>query len=127
MNLSIFAAQAIALLYLSVGVGMIFNPTYYKKFLTHLYEDMTALYVGACVAMLVGFALVSHHNIWVKDWRVLVTIVGWLAFIKGISLLAFPKTFQSLIQFLTKRTPKIMGIFVAILGLIFAYFGFFAT
>lgn len=126
MDLSHFVAQVVAIIYLSIGIGMLFNVDYYKKMFTKMYEEMTAMYVGGFAAIVTGFALVTHHNIWAKNWTILVTIIGWLALIKGISLIAFPKQFQSLSLPMIQRGTGILGIIVLALGLIFGYFGFFA-
>ena len=34
------------------------------------------------------------HNVWVPDWRVIVTVLGWLLVLRGIMLLVFPLTVQ---------------------------------
>lgn len=126
MNLSHFVAQVVAIIYLSIGVGMLFNMDYYKKMFSKMYEEVTAMYVGGFAAVVTGFTLVTYHNVWTKDWTVLVTIIGWLALIKGILLLAFPKQFQSLSAPMIQKGTGTISIIILALGLIFGYFGFFA-
>ena len=126
MNLSHFVAQVVAIIYLSIGIGMLFNMDYYKKMFTKMYDEMTAMYVGGFSAIVAGFALVTYHNIWAKNWTVLVTIIGWLALIKGISLIAFPRQFQKLSGPMIEGGMNVLSIIILTLGLIFGYFGFFA-
>jgi len=66
--------------------------------------------------------LVGHHNIWVKDWRVLITLIGWIAVIKGVLLIAFPQLI-SLFKGWYKNT-RAWGILIIVLGLLFGYLGF---
>ena len=90
-------------------------------------DDNTYLFLGGWVAASVGVAMVQYHNIWVNDWRLLVTIVGWIALAKGILLLAFPQIIKMFEPWFTIKGLKnyIMPM-VFILGFIFGWYGFFA-
>lgn len=124
MELSIFVARVIAILYLCVGVGMLVNKNYYKKFYHDFFNEMAAVYIGGFMAVLAGFALVSYHNLWMANWTILVTLIGWLALIKGIFILLLPESFKTLGKSVTHF--DIFAPIVIILGLVFGYFGFLA-
>lgn len=125
MDLSIFVARVVAVIYLAVGLGMLFDKVYYKKFFDNFMKDVTAMYVAGLVALVAGFSLVTFHNDWVKSWEVLVTILGWTALVKGILILAVPSTFFSLTKsmVMSKKLSNYSYI-VIVLGLVFGYFGF---
>lgn len=125
MEPSIFIARTLGVIFLTVGIGLfLFRKTYilaYRKIM----ENPGYALLGGFMAILCGMAMVSYHNLWVNDWRVLVTIVGWIALIKGILLLLIPpytNLFKGLLQM-----QKGKGITIAILlmGVIFTYLGFF--
>ena len=127
MDLSTFVAQVLAVAYLSIGVGILLDKAYYKHLFDEVFKDHLGMYIGGFIALVTGFSLVSFHNIWVKDWTVLITIVGWLALIKGVGLLAFPAKYLSHVRDFVR--PKNMGTYTAVLlvlGLVFGYFGFVA-
>ena len=125
MNLSIFVAQLAAIVYLSVGVGMLVDKKYYGKFLDSFTKDTTAMYLGGFMALIAGFSLVTYHNEWVKSWEVLVTILGWLALVKGVMLLAFPSTLFGMTKsWVNSKNVGIYAVVVIALGLVFGYFGF---
>lgn len=127
MDLSIFVAQVAAVTYLSVGVGMLLDKGYYKKLLDDFYKDTTGIYLGGFMALIIGFTLVTYHNEWVKSWEVLVTILGWLALVKGVGLLAFPTAFLNWSKsFAGSKDLGTLGFVVIVLGLVFGYFGFVA-
>jgi hypothetical protein len=48
------------------------------------------------LALLAGVAVVNAHNTWVPDWRVIVTVLGWLLVVRGVMNLVFPETVQTL-------------------------------
>jgi hypothetical protein len=42
------------------------------------------------VLVVLGSGMVGTHNLWVADWRVLVTATGWAMLVKGALLLLAP-------------------------------------
>lgn len=127
MDLSIFVAQVAAIVYLAVGVGMLLDKKYYAKVLDGFMKDTTGMYLGGFMALIAGFALVTYHNEWVKSWEVLVTILGWIALIKGVMLLAFPTTFVGMTKsWVSGKNLNAFAFVVVALGLVFGYFGFVA-
>ena len=40
--------------------------------------------------VVLGLLLVLSHNVWTTDWRVIITLVGWLTLLKGIALMLWP-------------------------------------
>jgi len=42
------------------------------------------------ITFLLGLVTVVLHNVWVMDWRVVITILGWSTLIKGILKIGFP-------------------------------------
>jgi len=126
MEISIFIAKLLALMYLSLGVGMLVNRDHYDRLFKAVSEHTPALYFGGILALLFGYFIVSFHNLWVNDWRVVVTIFGWIGLVKGVSLLAIPNTMKRMTESLMgmKHFMKIETVFVLIFGVFFVYFGF---
>lgn len=125
MDLSIFVAQVAAVVYLSVGVGILVDKKHYSKVFDSVMKDTAAMYIGGFMALLVGFSLVTFHNDWMKSWEVLVTIIGWLALVKGVMLLAFPSTFLGVVKpWMKSKNLSAFAMVAVVLGLVFGYFGF---
>lgn len=127
MFTSIFIAKIIAVLYLSLGFGMLFNTSYYEKAFQNMFKDSLHLFFGGIFSLICGLFLIEYHNIWVKDWMVVITIFGWIAVVKGVMLFIFPKSFEALKGMFNQSMMKTFLIpGVLLLGSFFAYFGFFA-
>ena len=47
-------------------------------------------YVTGLLTFVAGLAIELSHNIWVPDWRLFITLFGWLALIKDAWLVIFP-------------------------------------
>jgi len=125
METSILIAQIAAVVYLSVAVGAFISRDYFRKIIQDFYGNAGLTYIGGFMALVLGALIVHFHNYWVSDWRVLVTIIGWSALIKGIVIIIFPKHIQRMSEaFLTNKWLKVTPYITLLLGLLFAWFGF---
>lgn len=43
------------------------------------------------ITLIMGLVTVILHNVWVADWRIAITILGWSTLIKGILKIGFPE------------------------------------
>ncbi len=120
--------QIVGIMYLTVGLGILINPDFYKKMITSFMQSPPVIYLGGLTALLIGYLLVTFHNVWVKDWAVIITIVGWLAIIKGLMLIVLPKVMVRISNAFVNVTNimKIWPIIIIILGALCCWLGFFA-
>ena len=127
MDLSIFIAKIYGIVFIAVGLGMLINPKYYLKAIDSMLKNYGVTYLGGTMALIVGYLIVTYHNIWVKDWTVIITIIGWIALIKGLSLLIFPKkSLEFSSSMVKKKNFTVWSVIALILGIVLAYFGFIA-
>lgn len=126
METSVFIAKILAAIFLSFGFGLLFNRKYYKKEIAKLLDNSAYLVLGGFMNIILGFFVVRYHNNWTNDWTVIITVIGWISIIKGIHLLAFPRSFNIYRPLLeSDKLISFLAPFVILLGLVFAYFGFF--
>ncbi len=123
METSILVAKILGIAYISIGLGVLFSPGHYKKLFSDFDKNPTFVYLGGIMALLAGFLIVNFHNIWIKDWVVVITVVGWLALVKGVLLLIAPKVILGMSKPLLKNL-KLIGLFALVLGLLVSYLGF---
>ena len=118
--------QIFSLVYLAVGIGILINPDFYKKLFEDFVEDTTALYFGGIAALVIGYLILAFHNTWTKDFSVIITIVGWIALLKGILILVRPKIMIALTKAMVSKGNflKIEAIVIIIIGLALSYLGF---
>lgn len=91
MDTSILIGKILAVIYLTVGVGMAINKEFYQEMIIDFCENKALLYLGGVMALAVGFIIVTFHNNWTISWTILITIIGYMGLIKGIWILLFPK------------------------------------
>jgi uncharacterized protein YjeT (DUF2065 family) len=118
--------QIFSLLYITVGIGILINPGFYKKLFEDFIENAAVMYLGGVMALAVGYLILAFHNTWTGGFSVIITIFGWLAMIKGLVILIRPKMMIALSRAIIQKEKilKIEAIAVIILGLAFSFLGF---
>ncbi|MHC4196875.1 MAG: hypothetical protein ACYSRP_03050 [Planctomycetota bacterium] len=122
MELSILVAKIAAVFYISVGIGALSGTLKLTKIIEDFETSAGLTYMTGTMVLILGMLLVAYHNIWVKDWTVLITVIGWAMLLKGVLLITYPQ-YLSFFKSWYKHSWA-LGIFVIVLGLIFGYFGF---
>ena len=74
METSILVARMFAVVYIVVGIGMVLNAAYFKKVFDGMWKESGMIVLGGMMSLLAGFLLVTYHNLWVKDWTVVITV-----------------------------------------------------
>jgi hypothetical protein len=125
---SIFLARLLGPLLLLPGIGMLLTPRLFRTMGAELVGSLTLIYLFGLIDFAAGLAIVLTHNVWVANWRVLITLIGWLMLIRGAArILAADKLQPRAAKLLgSKRLIPISGTVVVILGLILCYFGYLA-
>ena len=59
----------------------------------HIWASNTAagVYFNGAVLFVVGLAIIRAHNIWKRDWTVMVTLVGWSLLLLGLFRMIAPE------------------------------------
>ncbi len=118
--------QIFSIAYLAIGIGIFVNPDFYKKMFSGFMENSATLYLGGITALVVGFLIVTFHNTWAMDLSVIITIIGWMALVKGVFILILPKAMIALSKGIISSAVfmKVEAIIAVIAGLAFSYLGF---
>ncbi len=113
------------LVYVAVGVGVFNNASMVKKLVDDLSSNRAVSYLSGFFAAVIGFAIVATHNVWTKDVTVIVTLLGWIALVKGLLLIAVPEWSVAISKAFVKKGwfPNAFGVFVTVLGAAFLWLG----
>ena len=90
-------------------------------------ESRPLVYLAGVVALAIGLALVLTHNVWVADWRVIITLFGWMAMLAGVVRLMFPMGVERAGRTMLKTETPILitGIVSMALGAVLCIVGYF--
>jgi hypothetical protein len=120
MSLSIFLAQVIGLYLFLVSLAMLVHHQRFKK----TAMDLTGIplmitLTGICMLLLVD------HNIWVPDWPVVVTIIGWILLLQGLMRLFVPDAFIRMSKDMQGKMVYTLGCWVRLfVGIYLIWAGF---
>lgn len=111
-----------------IGLGLLINREGYRTMATEFLGSRALIYIAGLLALIPGLALVLTHNVWTADWRIIITLFGWLAVIGGVFRLLLPQQVTEIGQLMlaSRHYMLIGGIVTLMLGAILSYFGYFA-
>jgi len=128
MENSIFIARIFGLFYLVMGIGFLYNRKAFQLIMEDFSRNTALLFFSGILALMIGIVIILSHNVWITDWSLMITIIGWAALIKGIWIIVFPNSVVKFIQVYqkNKRLLIVHPIVALALGVILTFFGFFA-
>ena len=91
MGNSIFLAKLIGPFSLVLGLGALFNRETVHAILNQFIGNRAILFLAGLITFPAGLAIVLTHNVWVADWPVIITIVGWLTAFSGAIRIVAPE------------------------------------
>lgn len=121
MDISIFLARFWGGLFILLGLSSILANLLGR--VIQYTEDRTITISTGYITLLLGLATVSAHNLWSKDWRVTITILGWMTLLKGIEKVVRPGRVNEIAQKF-ERLQKIWGFIILMIGAWFLWNSF---
>src|SRR5262245_66449452 len=91
MPTSSFLAKLVGPLFLVIGSAGLVNPGAFQVVAEEALRSHALIYLSGILAMVAGVAMVLVHNVWTADWRVIITVLGWLTAIGGALRIAWPQ------------------------------------
>src|SRR4029078_836615 len=79
MTTSIFLARLIGPFALALGLALVVQGYGFRAFASEFIASPALIFLSGIITLPAGLAIVLTHNVWTPDWRVVITIVGWLA------------------------------------------------
>lgn len=121
MEISIFFARLWGGFFLIFGLLFILTRQLDKTI--EITDDRSFVISTGYITLLMGLVTVILHNLWVADWRVVITVVGWSTLIKGIVKVGFPEQIRKKAQ-MFKKKQMFSAAFMIILGLVLLWASF---
>lgn len=125
MDATIFLAKMWGPAILAVGLGIFISRDYYMRIYRDLEKDALAVLVFGMVAISAGVAQVSLHNVWGTFPEIVMSLLGWGLFLKGLAFTIFPKLISKTGYWEAKANLiPLTGVFTLILGAYLCWFAF---
>ncbi len=126
MPISIFLAKLIGPVMIVIGLAVIIHQEDFRKLAQEFISSRALLFLSGLIMLPAGIAILIVHNVWRLDWRVLITIMGWLLTVGGAIRLLAPRFVAERGSTMLKhpQMPLIAGIVWAAIGCILFFYGY---
>jgi len=113
MEISIFFARLWGSFFIIFGLLFIVTRQLGKTI--EMTDDKAFVISTGYITLLMGLVTVILHNVWVWNWTVIITVLGWSTLIKGIMKIGFPETIHKQAQRFKKK-QFVSAFFIIIMG-----------
>jgi uncharacterized membrane protein len=126
MQASVFIAQLLGPMFVVAGVAFLVKPQMIRTILPEFIRSPTWLYLAGFLGLLVGMALVLTHRVWALDWRLIITVIGWLTLVRALITIFQPQWIVAAGNAMLAHRGIFVGSAVTelIIGLVLSYFGY---
>ena len=104
METSIFLAKVIGLFGAISTLAIIFCYKIHLEMEGNAAKSPSMIYLSGYLFLILGILITVSHQVWTPDWRIIITILGWLILLKGVMRILFPDTIKNLIE--KKKSDK---------------------
>lgn len=126
MQRSIYLAKLIGPVLLAIGLGVLFNTAVFRVLAGQFLNNYALIFISGLLTLTAGLALVLAHNLWVGDWRLIITILGWLGVIGGLARIVAPQQIAAIGTGMLANgiAPMTGGFVMLVVGAVLSYFGY---
>jgi hypothetical protein len=123
---SIFLARLIGPVMTLVGISLLMNETAFRKMAMEFLRSPALIFFSGMILMPTGLAVVLSHNVWVLNWPVIITLLGWIAVISGALRVFAPDRALKIGKkaIASKEITTVSAAFWLAIGAVLCYFGF---
>jgi hypothetical protein len=126
MATSIFLAKLLGPILLLAAVAVFVNRKAIDALAREVLDGHALLLLLGFLDFTAGLAIVLTHNVWVANWRVIITLLGWLLLVRGVVRSVIPDQVRPYGLKLLRNPNFINGVVAVmlVLGLVLSYFGY---
>jgi drug/metabolite transporter (DMT)-like permease len=122
MDFSMVIAQVLGIFFVVAGVSIVANGKTTAAAVEASAQNKGVMFMWGILALLIGAVIVVFNNAWTSGLTLLVTILGWLALIKGTFILLFPGVAASFYKKCGKSGVLVAaGVVMVVLGFVLLY------
>jgi uncharacterized membrane protein len=128
--MDIFLAKLIGPILAVIGLGVLINRAGYQAVAEEVAKSRVQLWLSGVLALTAGLAIVLAHNEWDLSWAVIITIIGWLAVLRGVLRLLIPQQMGDFLTRVLSRGPGVLtgvGVVALVVGAFLAWKGYSGT
>lgn len=93
----------------------------------HLYDSQIppVVYLSGVLFFVAGLAVVRAHNLWARDWTILVTLTGWFMLLLGLFRMFAASQYRQAAAGTSPTTFMLIEGVLLVVALILTYHGYY--
>jgi hypothetical protein len=129
MPSAVVIARIVGPLFVAIAAGLLLNRAFYAAAIAEAVRSPTLIYLSGIASLVAGLAILNAHRAWSADWRVVVTVLGWLMVIGGVMRIVLPRVTASIATTLYSGSAAmvIVGVIVLVLGGFLSFAGYWSA
>lgn len=126
MEISYLLARVLGILFMVIAGAMLINQKFYMAVWQDVFKHPISLVLSGFISLICGLLIINEHNIWISNWRGLITLIGWMFVVGGACRLMIPeiilKIWHKLMAY--RYTISIIAGIMLLIGIYLSYAGF---
>jgi uncharacterized membrane protein len=125
-RISLFLAKLLGPIFIAIAIGVLVNGAVFRAIAEESLRSHALIYLTGLFAITAGVAILLNHHGWVGDWRVLITLFGWIAAIGGAQRIIWPQGTEAAIRWFVVHPTSLVvaGIIWLIIGGVLCFYGY---
>jgi hypothetical protein len=91
MQTSQFIARLTGPVFAVIGIGILTNRATYREIPGQFLAGYPFFYFSGILALVSGLAIINAHHVWTRDWRSVITALGWVFSLVGVYRIVAPQ------------------------------------
>lgn len=116
MEMSILLAKMIGLYCLIISISALLNYQRLSILVNNILRNEGLHFITAIIALILGILVTTFHPALTNDWRLIITLFGWTAFLIGMINLLIPDLAKQLLEALSNHPLLFALINLCVLG-----------
>jgi hypothetical protein len=126
MRQSVYLARLLGPALTIVGASILLYSAQFASIAEDILRSPALLFFASATGAIAGTAVVLAHNVWVADWRLIITLLGWITLLDSASWLLMQPVVEAFWSPLLDlpAVPLVGGGIALASGLMLSYVGF---
>jgi hypothetical protein len=91
------------------------NPKRIKQVFEDL-KDQKFVIIISFLAIIIGLINILIHNVWEGNWTLIITLIGWVSLMYGLSLFVFPSKTKEWLNIINVKFIQLLYMLLFLLG-----------
>lgn len=107
MTTSQFIAGLAGPLFMAIAAFMMIRRESFADFAREAVTNRPLIFLAGVLLLIAGLSIIQTHNLWVGDWRVIITLLGWLGVLGGLVRIFSPDYAQTIVDNIKPDHPAV--------------------